>query len=354
MEATMYDYYLSQGEYLERILQTREACLGPFADLYTKHKPDRIYLIGSGTSYHACNSARDFIEALLHIEVSVLAPSMCGRLYGERPLALAVSQGGRSTNTLALISRLQGQGIPAATLSYSLETPVAQAGDCPLVLDVDNETAGPKTRGYTGTVLALYLAALGAARKSGTLDEGALASQLGGLKESISYMKENQESCAAFFLGHREALKEANHYIFTGKGPASAAGSESALKELETLCYPASAYDFEEFLHGPVCCLDPGTALFIYLSHDEDSERMIRLSRIAGGATKNVYLISYDDSLKGDKILNLKAQDPYYHAPFSAVLPGQYLSATLPEAFGRARHSAVKDIFADMDTKVPV
>jgi glucoselysine-6-phosphate deglycase len=354
MALTMYDYYLSQPEYMRRIFNNKDKNLGAFKAFYGGRNPSRIYLCGSGTSFHACSSAREYMQQMTGREVTVVTPTNKSALEGERPIAILVSQSGRSTNTLEALKRYQDKGIPAVSLTFSTDTPVAQAGGLPLVLDVDDETAGPKTRGYTGTVLSLYLMALIAALETKDISESEYNQQLGHISQAIDASAENQRRCAAFFDPLFEALKPANNYMFVGKGPAMAVAGESALKELETLCYPASAYEFEEYLHGPACCVDERSALFLFLSGDGDLPRMQRLTEIIKAATRNVYHVTYDENLRGENILNLTSPDPYYMSPFSSIFPGQYLSAKLPGAYGRVRHPAASDIFTKMDTKVVI
>jgi glucoselysine-6-phosphate deglycase len=353
MSLTMYDYYLSQPEYMKSILAKRDAYLGKFSSFYAGIQPDRIYLCGSGTSFHACNSSLEYMETLLGQEITVISPGSLKSLCGKKPLVIAVSQGGRSTNTLAAMDICRKKGIPVAALTQSASTPVAHAADCALILGVDDETAGPKTRGYTGTVLSLYLMALTAAFETGAAGKNIYDKRLNDLITIADMGETNQKLCRDFFDRFTEPLKRANNYMFAGKGVSAKVAGEMALKEQETLCYPASGYEFEEYLHGPACCTDEGTALFLFPSGDADDGRMRRLSEIVSTATDNVYFITFDGHIQGERVLCLQTSDRYFMPPFSSIFFAQLLSALMPEICGRGRHAAVKNIFATMDTKVP-
>jgi glucoselysine-6-phosphate deglycase len=354
MELTMYDYYLSQSEYIKRILANREAYLGDFVPFYEKLKPDRIYLCGSGTSYHACTSAKDYVEMILGIETTVVSPSSLGKLYGKNPLVIAVSQGGRSTNTVAVMDALKKKNIPVATLTWNIDTPVGKAGDCPLTLGVDDETAGPKTRGYTGTVMSLYVMALMAAHKTGAINEQDYESRFKDLNTIADMGEDNQKASKDFLDRHVDTLKKANDYMFVGKGVCAKVAGEMALKEQETLCYPANSYEFEEYLHGVACCITEGTALFLFPQGDEDDARMKRLGEIAGEVTKNVYFVTFDDTWQGENILRLQTSDVHYMAPFSSIFFAQLLSSLMPEICGRGRHPSVQFVTTRMQIKVSV
>ena len=119
MHETMYDCYQSQFACMGRILAKKDVYVSGFAKLYRQTAPTRLYLIGSGSSFNACAAARPVMEQLLGIEVTALAPTQLGKAYGERPLAIVLSQGGHSTNTIAVIQQLKKQGIPVCLLYTS-------------------------------------------------------------------------------------------------------------------------------------------------------------------------------------------------------------------------------------------
>jgi glucoselysine-6-phosphate deglycase len=344
----MYDCYLSQFDCLARLLESRESLLSGFADYYAGVNPDRLYLVGSGTSFHACSAAAYYMEGLLGIEITVAAATAMTKPYGKRPLVIAVSQSGLSTNTRDMVGRLVSLGVPVISLTDPKITPVSSAADFPILLQADNEKIGPKTRGYMATVLTLYLMALEVSK----IERERYDSEIAELRAVIGMGPRYLEACGSFFENHREELSKARSYMFAGKGAAGKAAAECALKILETVCYPAMGYEYEEFLHGPAFSADERLALFLFLCDDEDKERMLKSSELVGNATENSYIISHDESVQGDKILFLPTACPDVMSPFTDVLIGQLISSVLPETIGRGRHPAVKDFLSDMDTKV--
>lgn len=353
MSETMYDCYLSQFACMKKVLENKESILKGFSDFYMSKKPERVYLIGSGTSYNACAAAASFMEELLGLEVTVLAPTCIKKIYGQNVLAIAVSQGGRSTNTVSAVEALHSQNCPVVTLTDPAETPVGQAGDFPVLLAADDEKVGPKTRGYMVTVLTLYLMALEAALKTGHVSEDDYSKYIASLESMAQQGEEWIELCQKFYDANAEDLKKATHYLFAGKDIRGKVAQEAALKVLETLCFAANGYEYEEFLHGPACCTDEALALFLYLSNDEDQARMIKTAKIIGQASANTYIVSHDAAVTGDNILYLPGSEEAYLSPFSDILFAQLISAKLTEEMGRERHAAVKNIFQDMGTKVP-
>lgn len=353
LRETMYDCYVSQFDCLGRILDNKDSLLEGFAAYYRSIAPDRLYLVGSGTSHNACAAAAPFMEKVLGVEVTAVAPTCMGNLYGQRPLLIAVSQGGRSTNTVAFIKRLRQKGAPVVTLTDPTDTPVGNAGSFALPLQAQNEQVGPKTRGYMATVLMLYLMALEAGLDKGSIPQADAARYLEQYREVVRRGGEYLAACQSFYDVHVENLKKGRTLLFVGKGVSAKVASEDALKVLETLCYPSIGYEFEEFLHGPACCTDENLTLFMFLTQDEDAARMQKAVSMVTEVTSNAYMISHDPTIRGDKTLYLPVPDSVYLSPFTDILFGQLLSAKLTEALGRERHPSVKDVSSRMGIKAP-
>ena len=95
------EYIVQQPALWRALLDSREEITGAFARRFGDLRPDRVVLIGSGSSHYAALMARPVLERAWGAEVTCLVPSEAAgaRLTGERPLYLAISQSGVSTNT---------------------------------------------------------------------------------------------------------------------------------------------------------------------------------------------------------------------------------------------------------------
>ena len=352
MKETMYDCYLSQFGCMKRLMTNKKDILNEFVEFYNKIKPDRVYLLGSGTSYNACAAAAPFMEEVLGKEVTMITPSSFGKLYGNRPLVVAVSQSGKSTNTIKAINKAKELEAPVITLTDPADSAVGRLGDVAVHLAADNELIGPRTRGYGATVLTLFLMALEAGFSGGIIDKARYDNALTGYNDTFEKGEEYFRACQEFYDLHFDKLTKASKYVFTGKGAIARVAEEAALKVLETMCYPAFGYEYEEFLHGPVCFADEELAIFLSLSNDEDKDRMLKTADILGKITENCYIITNDSSVKREKTLLLPSECPDYSGVFTHILFGQLVSSKLTEDMKRTRHPGVKEIFESMDTKV--
>jgi len=292
------------------------------------------------------------MEDIAKLEITATPPTNLKNLYGERPLVIAVSQSGRSTNTQDMVSTLVNAGIPVVTLTDPKLTPVSEKGSFPVWLQANDEKIGPKTRGYMATILTLYLMALEIGKAKGHMTKACYDKEISKFSNMIEAGKGYMASCDSFYKKHEDQLFKAKYYMFVGKGTAGKVAEESALKVLETVCCPAMGYEYEEFLHGPACCATGDLAVFLYLCNDADKSRMLKTAGILDKATQNCYIISHEEDVQGDKVLYLPCASPETMSPFTDILIAQLISAVVPEKLGISRHAAVHDIFNDMDTKV--
>ena len=106
-EMTMMDYILLQPETMQDIFDKRSELLGDFLAFYQQVKPDHVYIIASGSSYNASCAASVYMSRAMGVDVSVHCPSQVPAIRAARPLVMAVSQGGESTNTIAAIKKVK-------------------------------------------------------------------------------------------------------------------------------------------------------------------------------------------------------------------------------------------------------
>lgn len=104
---TMMDYILLQPETMQEIFDNRQESLKDFLAFYQQVQPDHVYIIASGSSYNASCAASVYMSRAMDVDVTVHCPSQVPAIRAARPMIMAVSQGGESTNTIAAINALK-------------------------------------------------------------------------------------------------------------------------------------------------------------------------------------------------------------------------------------------------------
>lgn len=257
----------------------------------------RVILFGSGSSYHAAVLAAPFWVRALGVEATPVIPTHMQALDvvdTEGLLYVAVSQGGRSTNTYHQVQALRARGIPVIAVTESTDTPVGQQADFALGLPIGQETIGAKTKGMTATAVTLILLALALGQAQGTAPAAWCADIQSGLQAWVGQLPEHLTRAKAWAQAVCPDLAPARHLYVLGKGAAYGAALEGGLKLLETTYRPVSCYEFEEYLHGIQNALDARSYLLCLMPSDGDAVRMRRLTDFAYEQGAHTYRISGD------------------------------------------------------------
>ncbi len=330
----MLDFFVAQPEQLQRLFTESEKRTEPLVRYWQEKKPDRLYLIGSGSSYHGIRTAASSMEEFLGVEVTVASPTSLPTIRGARPALMLVSQSGASTNTLIAATALQEHQIIA--LTGEKESPLDNLTHLQLDLGIGKETAGPKTIGYTATVLYLQMAALWAAMESGAMAKARFKMIHDAFRRAVAAVKENLARTEKWYSRNEEQLAMAKKYVVVGKATAAAVAAEGALKILETVRVPAIGYEFEEFLHGPILQIDRDLAGIYYIAEDEDQMRMQALANLHASESANVYSVYRDlgNGWENDRDLPLVLTGEDYTCGIELIFPCQLIGARLPQKRG--------------------
>ena len=329
----MMPYILEQPAMFRKMLTDRTAIAAPFVEAVKKAQPDRLIIVASGTSRNASAAAAPFMEWALGLPVEVTAPSGLDLIVGKHPFLIFVSQGGNSTNTIAAIERTTQY--PSLALTGDPEGHINTLCPHAVLIPCGEEKAGPKTKGYTGTILTLYLMALEAGRETGSLTAEAYADCVKTLETAAEQLQPNIDRTLAWVEANKEGLQKLKVVYLAGKLQSAAIAAEGALKLMETLLIPAAGYDFEEFLHGPTSSIDAGIAGMYLLppAGDSDRTRMHGLLEYHREHCPEVYAFGPD---AGDdpRDLSLLQSGAWYTQPFEQILPMQVISCEIPAMLG--------------------
>lgn len=331
-EMTMRDYIDLQPQTLRQIFAARKEKLRAFLDFYAQVQPDHLYMIASGSSYNASCAAAVYMRRVLKTDVTVHVPSQLPQIHAARPMIIAVSQGGESTNTIAAVQALSAYPLIAVTGREACT--INNLCDRRFDMGCGLETVGPKTVGYTATIFSFSLLAMEAAYASGGMDEEIYARHCAMFEAVPEQMQENLRRTDAFVQAHLDEFCACRKIAFTGKGVGGELAKEGALKILETLLIPAFHYEFEEYLHGPVCAIDGALAGVYMICHDADKARMLAVAAAHDGISPNAYVITGDQAVTGERVLNLLSSGDDATLPFEAILPAQLIASEVPVKMG--------------------
>ena len=228
---TIERFILEQPAVLEAVLRDVPPQLAALGSL---RPVQAIRLVGSGTSLNALLAVAPLLARSPAAEVRTQGPlafleeAAMGRQGG---LTILLSQTGTSTTTVEAVQRAQALGGSVWTLTAARRSPLAKIARQIVEIPVGPEPVGPKTKGYTASVLALILAARALA--GDRLDIG------GYLADLARLIGASREVAAGLADRHGES----DLFLVMGQGRHYATALEGSLKITEMGGRAAAAID---------------------------------------------------------------------------------------------------------------
>jgi glutamine---fructose-6-phosphate transaminase (isomerizing) len=216
----------------------------------------RVFLVGTGTSWHAANQGAYFLRQA-GVDAVAVAAADCA-LWGPRPAPqdalVLLSHRGTKRYTSQVLERARAEGVPTVVIG-------GQGAPGADVETVAQETAGTFTASHLGALarLAQLAVALGA-------DLGDLA----GVPDAVA---------AALEAPSPGVEIPERGLEFVGAGPNQWTAAEGALKVRESAHLYTSGLALEQLLHGPSFALGPGDSLVCL---DGGGPGSARLTEVAG------------------------------------------------------------------------
>lgn len=256
-----------------------------------------VIFIGSGSSINAAEMAARYFERYTRYQLHYFTPSAYAAWVaagGGRHLVVVISQTATSIASMDCITLGQEQGCP--TLLISATTDAQKRGQADIFLDLfcPEETIGPKSVGVMATFTRLVQLALALARISNAVTNAEVDQAFAQLQtciEAIATVKENSET----WVQTHEQWATLPYVTVSADINMMAVANEGALKLLETLCKPATAYEIGEFTHGPHRLINT-SSFHILIANDAADVLSPKVAQYIKKFTPNCLYLSLHDS----------------------------------------------------------
>ncbi len=216
---------------------------------------ERLFLVGSGSSYHACLLGSTFWSRMAGVLAIPVLPQQFIEQYGDavRPgdVALYVSQSGETKDVLNAINFATPKGVAAVGLVNVLGSTMTRKVEVYLPLACGWEISVPATKTYTNQVIALI--ALAAAVAGKPIEELDAAPEW--IERAIARTDAPMAALAQQFVG-------CDRLFILGYGLGHAVALEGALKCKEVTGLPCEGMFSSEFKHGPLAMVEEDTPVF--------------------------------------------------------------------------------------------
>ena len=127
----MYTYILESKQAVRDIVNQQEDIFNTTVDYILNKKIDQIYIIGSGTSYHAAVAAKPIIEKVLGIKVFQSYPIdfKDELIFNKNTLVIGISHAGMSASTIAGLDKARNEGFATIAVTAEKDTPILKHAD---------------------------------------------------------------------------------------------------------------------------------------------------------------------------------------------------------------------------------
>ena len=262
-------------------------------------KIQRMTMVGCGTAYYACLTAKYWFEQLARLPVEVDIASEFR--YREPPvtdgtLALFVSQSGETADTLAALRYVSGKADKIVSVVNVPQSSIARKSDLVLPIHAGVEIGVASTKAFTCQLTVLLMLALKAAADRGTLSADELADHVAALRGLPAVLGSALDESENIRRAAQQ-LSEARDVLFLGRGPMYPLALEGALKLKEISYIHAEAYASGELKHGPIALIDKHMPVVVMAPCDALFDKTVSNMQEVMARKGQVVLISDSDGI---------------------------------------------------------
>ncbi len=218
----------------------------------------RLVLVGCGTAFYACATAKYWFESLVDIPVEIdLASEFRYRTppFKGNEVVIFVSQSGETADTLASLRYSQGRAAAVVAVVNVLESSLAREADLILPIRAGVEIGVASTKAFTSQLVVLLMLAIKVSRIrkvcSVSLEKQSVENilKLPRLILDVLKVESKIKKIARNLAAERDVL-------FLGRGSLYPIALEGALKLKEVSYIHAEGYASGELKHGPIALID--------------------------------------------------------------------------------------------------
>ena len=240
-------------------------------------KIKKIVLIGCGTAYHSCLTAKYWLEELTSIEVNTdIASEFRYRniKFKDGELYIFVSQSGETADTYAALELCKKNGTKTCGVVNTVESSISRIADCVLPIFAGPEIGVASTKAFLGQMLVLYLLSLKIAHDRNEMTDESYKTKMKDLIELPNLIKKvlSEESKIQIIA---KDIVNSKGAMFLGRGTSYPIALEGALKLKELSYIHAEGYPAGEMKHGPLALIEEGLPVIILVPKDKYFEKTI-------------------------------------------------------------------------------
>ena len=293
---------------------------------------EKIVLIGCGTAYHSCATAKYWFEELTNIpiEIDVASEFRYRKIkLRKKNLYVFVSQSGETADTFAALDLCKKNKVKTCSIVNAVESSIARSSDFVLPIHAGPEIGVASTKAFIGQMLVLYILAIKISEVRKEISKSDYAKKINDLKELPDLIKKTLDYCQNNTSIIAKDFLKAKGAMFLGRGLSFPIALEGALKLKELSYLHAEGYPAGEMKHGPLALIEEGLPVVILAPKDRYFEKTISNMQEVIARGGKVILITNDINKVISENVRFTLELPVTNehlTPFLMTIPLQLLA----------------------------
>jgi len=292
---------------------------------------EKIVLIGCGTAFHSCATAKYWFEEFTNIpiEIDIASEFRYRKIqFKNKNLYIFVSQSGETADTLAALDLCKKNKVKTCSIINVVESSMARLSDFVLPIHAGPEIGVASTKAFIGQLLVLYILSIKISEVRKEISSSDYTKKINELKKLPELIKKTLLCQSKIQIIAKDFL-QARGAMFLGRGLSFPIALEGALKLKELSYLHAEGYPAGEMKHGPLALIEEGLPVVILAPKDRYFEKTISNMQEVIARGGKVILISNDDNTVTSENVRFSLVVPKsdnYLTPFLMTIPLQLLA----------------------------
>ena len=292
---------------------------------------EKIVLIGCGTAYHSCATAKYWFEELttIPVEIDIASEFRYRKInFNKKNLYVFISQSGETADTLAALNLCKKNQVKTCSVVNAVESSIARTADFVLPIHAGPEIGVASTKAFLGQMLVLYILAIKISEIRKEINKDEYIKKINQLTKLPDLIKKTLECEDKIQIIAKDFLK-AKGVMFLGRGLSFPIALEGALKLKELSYLHAEGYPAGEMKHGPLALIEEGLPVVILAPKDRYFEKTIsNMQEVIARGGKVILISNQNNNIISENIrfaLEVPKTDDYL-TPFLMTIPLQLLA----------------------------
>ena len=290
-----------------------------------------ITLVGCGTAYNSCLTAKYWFEELTSFRVNVDVASEFRyrkNIFKKDNLYIFVSQSGETADTFAALDLCKKNKMKTASIVNVIESSIARDSNFVLPIHCGPEIGVASTKAFLGQLLVLYILALKLSFLKKDLNKDIYVEKIKDLKQlpklvEKTLLTENKIQSAS------NTFSDAKGSMFLGRGTSYPIALEGALKLKELSYTHAEGYPAGEMKHGPLALIENGMPVVVLAPRDNYYSKIIsNMQEVIARGGMVILISNKTNNIISENIrFTLEVPNTDVHlSPFLMTIPLQFLA----------------------------